>query len=313
MDRNLKLLSPRRYVNLPHFPYPGMEEYPSVPDYEKYLSAYAELFGLAPKPAEVSLVRRVSTGFEVKGTYGLDLLCRFLVVTSGLFDHPVWADIEGLAADRAQGFPIVMHSRDWSGAKALSNRRVLIIGAGISGVSIAEECARAAMQVFISSRSKRRRLVRSRILGRDILDWFRPIEFLPRELFGSLCRRGVHPPAFDNGYSELVKSRKITELPEVRRVEEGKVNCVDGSQHEIDVIVVATGYRYAAPFLPPEVRRMPGGHPGCRRCESPDWPGLFFVGAPCASSISSEFLRGIAGDAKRVAREIHSRIREAAV
>jgi thioredoxin reductase len=284
-----------------------------MPDYENYLGAYAQHFGLTPKTAEVSQVTRVSAGFEVQESCGLAVQCRFLIVASGLFDHSVWPEIEGLSIDRGQGNPIVMHSRDWSGAKAFSNRRILIIGAGISGVSITEECARAGLQVFVSHRSKRVRLVRPRILGRDILDWFRPVEFLPRALFGSLCRRGVHPPAYDNGYSKLVKNGKITELPEVKKVEGRKVNCVDGSRHAVDVIVAATGYRYAAPFLPPQVRRMPGGHPACRNCESPDWPGLFFVGAPCASGIDSEFLRGIAGDAGRVAKEIRSRIRQAAV
>ena len=87
MDRNLKLLSPNRYVSLPFLAYPGADEYPSMPDYEQYLAAYAQHFGLAPTPAEVTQVQRVSAGFAVKGTCGLDLQCRFLVVASGLFDH----------------------------------------------------------------------------------------------------------------------------------------------------------------------------------------------------------------------------------
>jgi hypothetical protein len=75
------------------------------------------------------------------------------------------------------------------------------------------------------------------------------------------------------------------------------------------VIVAATGYRYETPFLPAEVVRAPGGHPLTERCESPDWPGLFFVGAPCARKLDSEFLRGIASDAEFVARQIAQRTR----
>src|SRR5260221_13520992 len=161
---------------------------------------------------------------------------------------------------------------------------------------------------MVSRRSGRTRLVPRRILGVDILHWFRPVEFLPRAIFGGLCERGVHPPAFDNGYRDLVKSGKITEFPEVKRVNGRIVELADGSRHEVDVIVAATGFRYSAPFLPLEVRRSAGGHPVVNHCESPDWPGLFFVGAPCGWRIDSEFLRGIARDAIRVSEIIEQRM-----
>jgi len=118
----------------------------------------------------------------------------------------------------------------------------------------------------------------------------------------------VHPPAYDNGYRAFVANRKITELPEVKQIEGRRIKLVDGRSYEVDVIVVATGYRYETPFLPPEVRRAPAGHPIANGCESPDWPGLFFIGAPCARRINSEFLRGIASDAVRVAERIQTRL-----
>ena len=309
MDRNLKLLSPRRYVNLPHFRYPGNEDYPSMPDYESYLEEYARHFGLLPTPAEVTAIRRLPGGFEVQCVSAANLRCQFLVVATGLFGHPVWPEIPGLVAGKGgPEAPTVMHARDWAGAKACAGRRILIIGAGISGVGIAEECARAGLSVMVSYRSRRVRLLRPRLLGRDILDWFRPLEFLPRGFFGSLCHRGLHAPAYDNGYRAFVEAAKITELPEVKQVQGRKVWFVDGSLREVDAIVAATGYRYETPFLPAEVHRMPGGHPMANDCESPDWPGLFFVGVPCSRRINSEFLRGIASDAVRVAGRIRRRL-----
>ena len=105
-----------------------------------------------------------------------------------------------------------------------------------------------------------------------------------------------------------MRAGKIRELPEVTRVQGRKVSFADGTHREVDVIVVATGYRYETPFLPTEVRRMPGGHPMTANCESPDWPGLFFVGAPCSRRIDSEFLRGIANDAIFVANRIRRKL-----
>jgi len=307
--RRMKLLSPRRYVNLPHFPYPGNEEYPGFPDYENYLKKYARHFGLVPEAAEVTNVRRIAEGFEVIGGSERVSQCHFVVAATGVFSYPVWPQIAGLVVQTENSKnPVILHAHDWDGPERFSGRRIMIIGAGVSGVSIAEECAEAGLSVMVSRRSGRTRLVRPRILGVDILHWFRPVEFLPRTVFGALCARGVHPPAFDNGYRNLVKSAKITEFPEVKRVNGRMVELSDGSRHEVDVIVAATGFRYSAPFLPPEVRRNAGGHPVVNHCESPDWPGLFFVGAPCGWRIDSEFLRGIARDAIRVAEIIEQRM-----
>jgi putative flavoprotein involved in K+ transport len=310
MRRAMSLLSPRAYVSLPYWPYSGSSEYPSIPDYELYLQTYAAQFDLHLEGKEVVGVKKVPEGFEVRCQMGLDLRCRFVVTATGCFSNPVWPQIPGLTLARVEaGTPAVLHAQDWSGPGVFAGRKVLIIGAGISGVSIAEECARAGHYVLVSRRSGHTRLVSPQLLGRDILHWFRPVEFLPRALFSSICRRGVHPPAYDNGYRRFVARGQIRELPEVTQVARTVVSFVDGSREEVDVIVAATGYRYETPFLPAEVARAPGGHPLAKRCESEKWPGLFFVGTPCARKIDSEFLRGIASDAPFVARRITQRLR----
>ncbi len=310
MPRGMKLLSPRRYVHLPYLPYPGSEDYPGIPEYESYLENYAGHFGLTPERREIAEVRRTPEGFEVRCVSSPALSCRFVVIATGLFSHPVWPEIAGLTpGERGASGPVVLHARDWTGPDSFAGRRVLVIGAGISGVAAAEECARAGVRVLVSRRSGRTRLVRPRWLGLDVLHWFRPLEFLPRSWFGSLCRQGIHAPAYDNGYRAFVAAGKITELPEVKQVQGTTVRCADGTRHDADVIIAATGYRYATPFLPSAVSRAPGGHPLADGGESPDWPGLFFVGAPCARRIDSEFLRGIASDAVEVAGRIGRRFR----
>src|SRR5258708_8730258 len=137
--------------------------------------------------------------------------CRFLVVATGLFGNPLWPGIEGLTPGSTNvEARVVMHARNWPGPGAFVGKRILIIGAGISGVSIAEESARAGLRVMVSRRPGGRRLVPPRVLGLDILHWFRPAELLPRAFFGRLCQDGVHPPAYDNGYRPFVAIRKIT-------------------------------------------------------------------------------------------------------
>lgn len=307
----MRLLSPRAYVSLPNWPYPGKEDYPSIPDYERYLQGYASQFDIRLQEKVVVGVKRLPNAFEVHCHAGLAIHGRFVVTATGVFGNPVRPQIPGLTPADSQKTPVVIHAHDWVGLERISRKpsRVLVIGAGISGVSIAEECAQAGLQVLVSRRSGRTWLVPPRLLGLDILHWFRPLEFLPRALFGSICRHGVHPPAYNNGYRRFVAKGQIREVPEATQVTGKVVNFLDGSREEVDVIVAATGYRYQTPFLPAEVGRAPGGHPLTERCESPDWPGLFFVGAPCARKLDSEFLRGIASDAEFVARQIAQRTR----
>jgi putative flavoprotein involved in K+ transport len=307
----MRLLSPRRFVNLPDLPYPGKESYPSIPDYELYLREYATRFGLAPERQEILGLRKVKDGFEVRCVSGQTIQCRFVVVATGLFGNPVWPEIPGLRPpNQSSEPPLISHARDWKGEDFLRGRRVLIIGAGISGVSIAEECALAGGRALVSRRAGRTRLVPPRLLGLDILYWFRLVEFLPRSIFGGLCERGVHPPAYDDGYRAFVANGQIIEQDEVKQVDGKKITFMNGRCEEVDLIVAATGYGYEAPFLPQEIRRAAGGHPVARDSESSEWPGLFFVGAPCARRIDSEFLRGIASDSRHVAARIQLRLRK---
>jgi len=308
--RGMSLLSPRRFVHLPYFPYPGPEEYPGIPKYAEYLEAYAAHHGIRPESAEVTMIRRTHAGFTVERASGAATDCRILVVATGLYDQPHRPRIPGANFDEASpGALRWLHARDWPGPAALAGGRLLVIGSGISGVGIAEECAAAGVRVLVSRRSRRTRLIPPRVLGIDILRFFRPIEFLPRACFGAWCSQGAHAPAYNHGYRGFVRDGRIVELPGVSRVEGRTVVCGDGTRHEVDVVVLATGYRYVTPFLPPEVARMPGGHPAARACESPSWPGLFFVGAPCARRINSEYLRGIASDALWTAERIHQQLR----
>lgn len=310
MNPRMKLLSPRRFVHLPYSPYVGKETYPSMPDYGNYLREYARRLVIVPERREVAKLKKTEEGFEVFCASARTIQCRFVVVATGIFGNPVWPEIPGLIPQKQiTDPPFVLHAQSWNIARVSQGQRVLIVGSGISGVSIAEDCVRAGARVMVSRRSGHTRIVPPRLLGFDILHWFRPVEFLPRSLFGRVCDRGLHAPAYDNGYRAFNAKGQIVELPGIKQIEGRRITFVNGLCGEVDVIVVATGYRYETPFLPDEVGRTSAGHPLANDSESTDWPGLFFVGAPCARRIDSEFLRGIASDAVHVAGRIQSRLR----
>src|SRR5204862_8150587 len=114
---------------------------------------------------------------------------------------------------------------------------------------------------------------------------------------------GTDPrPGTDRGFAKLRRQGAIVVRGELRRVDGTRAEFADGARAEIDLVVLATGYQHATPFLPGDLERTPRGAARCKASESVSHRGLFFVGSPCARTAASQVLYGIARDAGGVAR-----------
>lgn len=300
---DLVLASPRRYTVLPGLVADPGGEYVTTGEYRDYLRRYARHFGLVAEKREVVRISREGDGFLVRFADGEERF-PFVVVATGMFDSPVFPEIDGLPRDER-----CVHSAAYRRPPA--GTRVLVIGAATSGVEIAEDCARAGAPVTVSTRSGIK-ILPQRFLGRDLHDWARLFEPLPRwtsRFLGVSCEDRPTLPGTDLGFKEFVKAGKIRERGPVRRFEGMRAFFADGSAEDFDRIFCATGYAFAMPFLDESVARARAGHPRTRRNESTTWRNLFFVGTPCAGSMASEFLRGMVKDAPAVAEEIRRRTR----
>lgn len=302
MPERLMLASPARHINLPDFPLEASGEFVSARDYLSYLNDYARHFGIEPTRGDVVGIARDNDGFRVTfANKGIaEQHYRTVVVATGCFGQPRWPEIDGLP----EPGEAVLHSSRWPGAEAFKGTRVLVIGCAISGVEIAEDCARAGVEVLVSSRKGKVRMLSPTFLGRHFLDWWVWAERLPRWVFGPVCARGLQSPGIDLGYRDFRRRGFIAEVGGVERFENFTAVLADGQKETVDAIVCATGYRHEVPFLPEEVAREAGGHPAARHNESVNWPGLFFMGFPCARGVDSQYLRGMARDAPRLARRI---------
>jgi putative flavoprotein involved in K+ transport len=307
MYDGLELLSPACYAQLPGLPIHGsvspIGEYVTAPQYRQYLAEYAQHFRLQPSAKEVQLIVRTTAGLRVSFTDS-DQPAEYsaVVVATGMFDAPFVPKIEGLISATCE----TLHSRDWPGPARFAKRRVLVVGGGMSGVEIAEECARAGVDVTLSSR-RRIRLIPRRFFGREIHHWVHLVSHrLPLWTLGSFCDRLPALPAFDRGFREFCAAGKIALKPELLNLSERSAEFSDGSRDDVDAVVFATGYRFQTPFLSSEVARGSRGQPLVNKNQSRTWPNLFFIGFPCARIMPSEFLRGIALDAPVVARRIRS-------
>jgi putative flavoprotein involved in K+ transport len=314
---NMTLASPTKYAELPGLPLRTRGEYITAGEYRAYLQRYAEHHKLVVERAEVEMIAREGERFAVSFAGQAERLSYdVVVVATGMFDFPKWAEIEGLprirfGADDALGSdsPLVLHSSDWKGPEQFRGRRILIVGGATSAVEIAEECARAGLRPTVSARGKGVRLSPQRILGRDIHDFAHLfMGWLPRWLAGSYCDRQPTLPGSNRGFQGFRQAGAIEVRGAVRRFVGKHAEFVDGKTGEFDFVVLATGLRFETPYLPPEVSRTSAGYPQAAGGESRSWPGLYFIGFPCSRSLASEFLRGISRDAPVVADRIQQRL-----
>jgi putative flavoprotein involved in K+ transport len=297
---DLVLNSPRRYSALPGLAPVAGGEYITAGEIRAYLDKYVQHFALSAERREVVSVQREADGFVVRFADGEEARAPFVVVATGMWDNPVRPTIPGL-----ESAPVV-HAKEWKGPPA--SGRVLVIGGATTGIEIAEECARAGLSVVVSTRTGVQ-ILPQRFLGRDLHDFGRFADALPLWLFTKRCDRRFTLPGTDLGYGDLKKAGKIRERGAVARFEGARAIFEQGEPEELEQVVLATGYAFAMPFLGPEVARATAGHPRTKKNESTTVSGLFFVGTPCAGAIASEFLRGVAVDAPRVAEAIGALLR----
>ncbi|XP_063282230.1 flavin-containing monooxygenase 3 [Pelobates fuscus] len=269
----------------PDFPIP--DEYPNFMHntlFLEYLSLYAEKFDLLRqikfKTTVVSVKKSIDfteTGkwdvvTECDGKQKLTTFNAVLLCTG----HHVYPNLP------LQSFPGIdkfkgqyMHNRDYKEPARYTGKRALIIGLGNSGADIAAELSRTAEKVWLSTRSGS--WVMSRVWDNgypwDMVYLTRYQSFLnrilPRALSDMLYENmmnkrfshenyGLVPvnkssrkePVFNDDLAACITCGTVVVKPNVREFTESSAIFEDGSVVDnVDVVIFATGYSYAYPFL----------------------------------------------------------------
>ncbi len=303
-----RLLSLSSHLGLPGLPVLRGPRYTTAGDYKDYLASYAEKHRLVPRSCSVQNVERQNDQFVVCFSNMPPARYTAVVVATGIFDHPVIPAIPGLL--HGNTVAEVIHSRHFSAQKVLTKRRVLIIGAGVSAIQIAEECAFAGTSVTLASRRRVWTHPR-RLLGVDLNNLsYHFSTLLPPMVHRRLCRTVKSLPSVDSGFQRLRRAGHIRTRGSVAEVTNERVVFSDGSTESFDLIILATGYRYQTPFLPLQLERTVAGLPSVVEGESINWPGLYFAGLECGLRLSSGTIRGIAKDAPILAAKVAARVRD---
>lgn len=261
--------------------FPMPEAYPDYPSHRHilaYMHAFADAYGIREHircGLGVAATERTEAGWLVTTEDGETRPYDALVCATGTNWHPNMPDIPGTFSGDLR------HSRSYRSITEFTGKRVLVIGAGNSGVDIACDAAVAADHASISLR-RGYHFIPKHIFGMPADQFAEQGPSLPmwlqqrvfggmlRLLNGDLTRLGL--PAPDHRVFEshpIMNTQLLHHLahgdvrarPDVVRFDGRTVTFDDGTADEFDVVVCATGYRWAIPYVDPSNFEWRGGRP----------------------------------------------------
>ena len=162
----------------------------------------------------------------------------------------------------------LMHSKDYKRPGQLTGKRILVVGAGNSGCDLASEAARVGAHADWSMR-RGTWFMPKHFLGRPSIEFVHPWIPVPvqrvlvRTMFRAVVGRfedyGLprpddrpfdRHPTVNSEVFHYLQHGELTARPGVAAVDGHTIQFVDGSSETYDLLVCATGFDVAFPFLP---------------------------------------------------------------
>jgi hypothetical protein len=240
-------------------------DYPPHGQILSYLTSFAEAYGLRERIEFGTGVRDV--GKNADGTWtvtradGRESVHRQVVMCTGSQWHPNIPDLPGEFTGE------IRHTVTYRSADELRGKRVLVVGAGNSGLDIACDAARAADHAVISMR-RGYWFIPKHLFGRPVdviaAGGPHPPLWLQQKVFGTLLRLlngdprrlGLQKPdhklfethpAINSMLLHHLQHGDITAKPGIARTEGRTVHFTDGTSDDFDLILLATGYVHKIP------------------------------------------------------------------
>jgi len=259
-----------------------LPDYPTWKQIRDYIRGFGRQFGLYDhvqfNTTVVNAQLRADQRWDVTLSDGRSTTYDGLICAPGVTWHPSAPRLPG--QDEYQGE--LRHSVTFKDGLEFRGKRVLIVGAGNSGVDIACDAARHADRAFLSVR-RGYRYVPKHIGGlptdavlNGYLDPPRGMSLsgdaseLIDALVGDLTRLGLPAPDHDALASHPIMNNQVLHhlshgdlvaKPDVERLSADGVVFKDGSFEPVDVVLLATGYEYKVPFINEDLLVLKSGHP----------------------------------------------------
>ncbi|MDW8470468.1 NAD(P)/FAD-dependent oxidoreductase [Streptomyces scabiei] len=266
MYESAHFISSRTLSGFGGYPMPDhFADYPPHRQILSYLTSFADAYGLRDRiefGTEVRGVDKTADGrWTVTRTDGRTSTHRQVVVCTGAQWHPNVPEIPGRFSGE------IRHTVTYRGSVELRGKRVLVVGAGNSGLDIACDAARSADHAAISMR-RGYWFIPKHLFGRPVDTIAAGGPHLPmwlqQKLFGGLLRLlngdprrlGLQKPdhklfethpALNSQLIHHLQHGDITARPGIADTEGRTVRFTDGTSDEFDLILLATGYVHRVP------------------------------------------------------------------
>ena len=278
----LHLITPRDGSGFRGDPMPdGWAHFPRRAQMVEYLDGHADRFGLRERVTFGTRVERLTPvgaaaidGWDVTTSDGQTRRYAGVLVANGHNSVPSIPVVPGTFTGKA------LHSGAYRNPNDIEGSRVLVVGSGNSGCDIASELAQAGCDIVLSIRhghlfqpktffGKPRGSLPIMKLPPRLLDPAlrllirmsvgRPEDYgLPKPVATSL---NDQRPVVNSLVLHWIHHGRIVPAPGIRRFDGNVVEFVDGSRHEVDTVVWATGFQAALPFLSDDLIRREAGVP----------------------------------------------------
>lgn len=296
---NLELNTSKRKTTISGFSMP--DEYPdyiSIHQMYEYLSSFVEHFNLKKHinfNTAISNITKTTDGlWKIETHHGQIHDFSHVIVASGANCFPNMPKTDYSFSGT------VLHSKEYKSNKDFKDQNVLIVGLGSSGAEIACDLASVVKKLYVSVK-KMPMIMPKYLLGKPADHWVSPASsYLPpviqQNLFKMLIwlTRGSqkkykipspelnlseHNPTVSNHFLPHCKKGLITIKPTIKKVQSQHVLFADGSCHEIDTIIYATGYQCRFPFFPEGFLSTQNNPlPLYKKIYHPSHFGLYFLG-----------------------------------
>lgn len=268
MYESAHFISSRTLSAFPDFPMP--EHYPDYPSHAQlfeYIKSFADEYNLRQHIRFNTGVKHAQQDKDGNWTVELEqgdtITAKYLVCANGVTWEPNTVSWDGDFHGE------VRHSVTYRSPTEFKGKRVMIVGAGNSGVDIACDAAFAADQAFLSVR-RGYHFIPKHIMGKpaDVFAEEGPkLPFvLKQKIFGALLRvingdmtrYGLPKPDHKVFQTHPIMNTQILHYlghgdciakGDVERLDGDEVVFVDGSRERVDLIITATGYHHNVPFL----------------------------------------------------------------
>jgi putative flavoprotein involved in K+ transport len=305
---SLRLFTPSQFDGLPGLPFPApTNSFPMKNEVGDYLEDYARHFNL-PVRRNVRVDRLAYRDGRYEAIAGpLSFSARSVVVATGPYHAPrVPAFASELDPSTRQ-----LHSSEYRNAAQIAEDRILVVGAGNSGIEIAIELATHGKHVWLAGRDVGR-LPSNNPAGR-VLDG-RPLWWLMNRVLTvdtPIGRRAskhfIHEgvPLGRAGRDQAVRAG-VTLVPRAGDAADGKPRLEDGQLLNVQCVVWGTGYRPRYDWIDLPIC-SDDGRPLQQRGVVDSAPGLYFVGLPFQAAFNSALLGGVGRDAGYIVKQITAR------